>query len=291
MGVKAALSKAYAHWVSVQKKKVYQNPVGAQQKEFDKLVAKGRETLFGADHKFEEIEDYESFKARVPIRDYEALQPYIERIKQGEKNVLWPGIPLYFCKTSGTTSGTKYIPLTKDSMPNHLDSARNALLSYIAETGKTDFVSGKMIFLQGSPALDKLSCGIPYGRLSGIVANHVPSYLQANRMPSYSTNCIEDWETKVAAIVEETLPENMSLISGIPSWVQMYFEKVLAKTGAKNVAEVFPGFSLFVFGGVNFGPYKERFEALIGKKIPSIELFPASEGFIAYQDSQVHDGR
>jgi hypothetical protein len=208
----------------------------------------------------------------------------------GERDVLYPGLPIYFCKTSGTTSGVKYIPITKESMPNHLNSARNALLSYIAETGNASFVDGKMIFLQGSPKLDKLASGIAFGRLSGIVANHVPSYLLKNRMPSYSTNCIEDWETKVEAIVNETKVQDMRLISGIPSWVQMYFEKLLEHSKAKTVTEVFPNFSLFVYGGVNFEPYRKNFESLIGRAIPSIELYPASEGFIAYQDSQFHEG-
>jgi hypothetical protein len=218
------------------------------------------------------------------------LTNYIQRVKSGEHDVLWPGLPLYFCKTSGTTSGTKYIPLTKDSLPNHIGSARNALFAYIAETGNADFVSGKMIFLQGSPVLDQLPSGIPVGRLSGIVANHVPKYLQKNRMPSYDTNCIEDWETKVNAIADETIPADMTLISGIPSWVQMYFEVLLKRTNRTNIREIFPNFNLFVYGGVNFEPYRARFEQLIGKALPTIELYPASEGFIAFQSSQKDNG-
>jgi hypothetical protein len=214
----------------------------------------------------------------------------MERAKAGELSVLWPGMPKYFCKTSGTTSGTKYIPLTQASLPNHIGSARNALLNYIGETGKSNFVDGKMIFLQGSPELDRLDSGIPFGRLSGIVANHVPAYLQKNRMPSYATNCIEDWETKVNRIVDETSKQDMRLISGIPSWVQMYFELLLEKTGRQTIKEIFPNFELFVFGGVNFAPYKSRFAELIGEEIPTIELYPASEGFLAYQDSQQAEG-
>jgi hypothetical protein len=215
----------------------------------------------------------------------------VEQVLEGKSNVLWPGKPIYLCKTSGTTSGAKYIPLTKASMPNHIDSARNALFSYIAESGSADFVDGKMIFLQGSPRMDKHPVAkIPLGRLSGIVANHVPSYLQKNRMPSYKTNCIEDWEMKLDAIVEETLKEDMRLISGIPSWVQMYFERLLEKTGKSTVKEIFPNFSLFVYGGVNYEPYRARFEKLIGESIPSIELYPASEGFIAWQDKPKSEG-
>jgi hypothetical protein len=254
------------------------------------LLHTSSNTAFGADHKFNSVSNHAEWTDAVPVRDYEELVPYMERAKAGELSVLWPGMPKYFCKTSGTTSGTKFIPLTQASLPNHIGSARNALLNYIGETGNAKFVDGKMIFLQGSPELSRLDSGIPYGRLSGIVANHVPAYLQKNRMPSYATNCIEDWETKINRIVEETCKQDMRLISGIPSWVQMYFELLLEKTGKQTIKEIFPNFELFVFGGVNFAPYKSRFAELIGEEIPTIELYPASEGFLAYQDSQEAEG-
>lgn len=272
-------------------KRIYKwagHPVKTQQKVFRKLIANARNTAFGNDHHFNKIISYHDFKEHVPIRDYEALKPYIEQILNGKSNILWKGKPLYFAKTSGTTSGAKYIPLTKESMPCHIKAARNALLMYIAEKGNADFVNGKLIFLQGSPIVNEKN-GIKTGRLSGIVAHYVPSYLQKNRMPSWETNCIEDWETKVDAIVDETLKEDMTLISGIPSWVQMYFEKLTAKTD-KTIIEIFPNFNLFVYGGVNYEPYRNKFEKLIGKKVDSIELFPASEGFFAFQDKQAEKG-
>ncbi len=289
MGIKAALSKPFAKITAKKIKRESLRAVDLQEKVFLSLIGKAKNTVFGKDHHFEKIRTYEDFKKNVPVRDYEKLKPYMERVVNGEENILWPGKPLYLCKTSGTTSGTKYIPLTKESMSNHIDSAKNALLCYIAETGKAAFVDGKMIFLQGSPELQTKN-GIPIGRLSGIVANHVPKYLQKNRMPSYKINCIDDWETKVNAIAGETMKEDMRLISGIPSWVQMYFEILSQKNGGKNISEIFPHFSLFVYGGVNFEPYRARFEKLIGKKVDSIELYPASEGFIAYQDSQKEKG-
>lgn len=289
MGLKSKLSVLFARYI-VSKQKVWMNnPIATAQSDFNKLIVKGKKTAFGSDHNFDEIQNYDDFKKRVPIRDYEGLKPYIERVLDGEKDVLWPGLPIYFCKTSGTTSGSKYIPLTKDSMPNHIHSARNALLHYIVDSGNSNFVDGKMIFLQGSPILNKKG-KIPMGRLSGIVANYVPNYLQNNRMPSYNTNCIEDWEGKVDKIVDETLFEDMRLISGIPSWVQMYFEKLIQSSGRSSIKEIFPKFSLFVYGGVNYEPYREHFEKLIGDSIDSIELFPASEGFIAYQDKQDEKG-
>ena len=288
MSIKSIAAKLLAKKVQ---KHIYDwaaEPEKTQQKVFKQLILQARDTVFGKNHHFEKITTYDDFKKYVPVRDYEALKPYIEQIIEGKSDVVWPQKPLYFAKTSGTTSGAKYIPITKESMPHHISAARNALLLYIAETGKADFINGKMIFLQGSPIIGEKN-GIKTGRLSGIVAHYVPKYLQKNRMPSWETNCIEDWETKVDAIIEETVKENMTLISGIPSWVQMYFEKLTAKTG-KNISEIFPNFNLFVYGGVNYEPYRNKFEKLIGKKVDSIELFPASEGFFAFQDKQQEKG-
>ena len=290
MGIKAVISRPVAGLAMKKFYRAYQNPVVSQLAVMQQLLDQSSVTAFHKDHHLHDVKTYADFSAAVPVRDYEQFIPYIDRIKKGEKDVLWKGLPLYFCKTSGTTAGTKYIPLTKESLPNHIGSARTALFSYIAETGKSAFVDGKMIFLQGSPIMEKLPSGIPFGRLSGIVANHVPAYLQKNRMPSFATNCIEDWETKVNAIVDETMKEDMRLISGIPSWVQMYFEMLLKKANRTNVREIFPNFDLFVYGGVNFEPYRARFEELIGGSIDVIELYPASEGFIAFQNSQQDDG-
>jgi len=255
---------------------------------FKSLIKDGRSTVFGKDHLFYQVSDHAGFAQAVPLRDYEQFKPYIEQIKQGKQNVLWKGRPLYFAKTSGTTSGVKYIPITKDSIPNHINTARNALLCYMAETGNTSFASGKLIFLSGSPELERLG-DIPTGRLSGIVNHHVPSYLRSNQLPSYETNCIEDWETKLDRIVEETINQDMTLISGIPPWMQMYFDRLEARSG-KKIANLFPHFSVMVQGGVNFEPYKARLYESIGKKIDTIELFPASEGFFAFQDSQQAEG-
>ena len=288
MGLKAALSKPFAKYIS---KKVYKEAARAvelQDATMKMLVDKAKNTAFGKDHNFASIKNYEDFKKAIPVKDYEGIKHYIERIKHDEENVLWPGLPMYFSKTSGTTSGVKYIPISKESMPHHITAARNAILLYIAETGKAEFVDGKMIFLQGSPELDN-TYKTPTGRLSGITAHHIPRYLQKNRKPSYETNCIGDWETKLDAIIEETVNEDMRVISGIPPWVQMYFERIQAKTG-KQIKDVFPNFSLFVQGGVNYRPYQPIMEKIIGKSIPTVEVYPASEGFIAYQDSQKHDG-
>jgi hypothetical protein len=288
MNIKSILAIPIAKKVVSKIYKQTNNAVNVQNKLLRKLVKEAKNTAFGKDHNFSKITSYTQFKTQIPIRDYEDLKPYIERVVAGETNVLWKGKPLYFAKTSGTTSGTKYIPLTKESMPTHISAARNALLHYIKETNQAEFLNGKMIFLQGSPELGEKN-GIKTGRLSGISAHYVPQYLLKNRLPSWQTNCIEDWETKVEAIIDETIHENMTLIGGIPSWVQMYFERIVERTG-KKVGEVFPNFNLFVYGGVNYEPYRNKFENLIGRKVDAIELYPASEGFISYQDSQFEKG-
>ena len=288
MSIKSFFAIPFAKSVTKKVKKWADKPHETQKKVFKNLIAKGGNTAFGKDHDFENIHSYSDFKKRVSVQDYEGLRAYVDRIVAGESDVLWPGKPLYFAKTSGTTSGAKYIPITKDSMPTHIKAAKDALLFYIVEKNDASFVNGKMIFLQGSPVLEDKN-GVKLGRLSGIVAHYIPQYLLKNRLPSWETNCIEDWDTKVNAIVEETIDQDMSVISGIPSWVQMYFEKLIEKTG-KSISELFPNFNFFIYGGVNFEPYKNKFESLIGKKIDYIELYPASEGFIAYQDSLTAEG-
>ncbi|WP_295767251.1 GH3 auxin-responsive promoter family protein [uncultured Mucilaginibacter sp.] len=289
MGLKSVLSKWFAAWVNRDINYMRQNGIALQQKTMQQLIAQAKNTAFGSDHQFQNITTYEDFKRNIPVRDYEDLRPYIDRVVNGEANVTWPGKPAYLAKTSGTTSGVKYIPISKESMPEHIKAARNALLSYIHETGKADFVDGKMIFLQGSPIMSKKH-GIDVGRLSGIVAHHVPGYLQKNRLPSYEVNCIEDWEQKVDAIVDETNNKDMHLISGIPPWCQMYFDRLSAKSGGKKIKDIFPNFKLFVYGGVNYEPYRARIEESIGFAIDTIETYPASEGFIAFQDSQKDKG-
>jgi hypothetical protein len=288
MSIKSFAAKIYANWTRRQINQWAVKPIETQQRVFRTLINEAKDTAFGKDHKFEMISTPQEFTEQVPVRDYEELKPYINRVVQGEKDILWPGKPLYFAKTSGTTSGAKYIPLTKASMPTHIAAARNAILCYIAETGKSSFVDGKMIFLQGSPELTEKN-GIKLGRLSGIVAHFVPAYLQKNRLPSWEVNCIDDWETKVNAIVKETINEDMTIISGIPSWVQTYFEK-LADASGKPIGKLFKNLELFIYGGLNYEPYRPKFEQLIGRPINSIELYPASEGFFAFQDSQKDNG-
>ena len=290
MSIKSFLAKIYARKLVRKLHRQQLHAIGIQAQILADLIIKAKHTQFGLAHQFDQIANYETFKSLVPVRDYEDFQePFLKDLIAGKPNVLWPGKPIYFCKTSGTTSGVKYIPITKDSMQHHINAAKTALLCYINETGNADFLNGKLIFLQGSPLLNQ-QAGIATGRLSGIVAHHVPAYLQANRLPSFETNCIEDWETKLDAIVAETFHQDMTLISGIPPWVQMYFDKLIQQSNGQAIKDIFKNFSLFVYGGVNFEPYRAKIEQSIGKKIDTIETYPASEGFIAFQDTQNEAG-
>jgi hypothetical protein len=288
MGIRSIIIKPLAKWITKKNLAWINNPVETQEKVRKYLIQNARKTVFGKEHHFEKIKSYEDFKKYIPIQDYEGIKNYIERIKTGESDVLWKGKPLYFAKTSGTTSGTKYIPITKESIPYHINSARDALFAYVAETNNAKVFDKKMIFLSGSPEIDEVN-GIYIGRLSGISNHHVPNWLKTNQLPSYTTNCMDDWEAKVDKIVEETANQDMGLISGIPPWVQMYFDKLIAKKNEK-IQSIFPNFSLFVYGGVNFEPYKAKIYESIGNTVDSIETYPASEGFIAYQNSQKDKG-
>lgn len=288
MKIKSFLAKPYANYIYKQIRKNMLTAPADQEKVFQSLIKTGLKTEFGKDHHFDKIKNHRDFVKNIPIREYEDFKEYIEKIKQGKHNVLWKGVPIYFAKTSGTTSGIKYIPITKDSIPNHINTARDALLCYMAQTGNTQFANGKMIFLSGSPDLERVG-GIPTGRLSGIVNHHIPRYLRSNQLPTFETNCIEDWETKLEKIVQETVDEKMTLISGIPPWMQMYFDELVKKTG-KKIKDIFPDFSVMVQGGVNYEPYKSKIVETIGKEIDTIELYPASEGFFAFQDSQKDEG-
>lgn len=281
------IAKSFASYIISKNQFWIKNPIQAQSKTFEYLINNGQKTLFGQQYFLKEIRSYEEFKQSIPVSDYEEFKIYIDRIIKGESDVIWPGKPIYFSKTSGTTSGIKNIPIFRNAIKTHINSARDSILQYILNSGDTNFIKGKQMFIQGSPVL-KTKKGIKVGRLSGIVAHHVPFYLRSSRMPSWDVNCIDDWEEKINAIVEETINQNMTLISGIPPWVKMYFEKIIEKSGQK-VANVFKNFSLFIYGGVSFKPYKKIFDELIGRNVNSIELYPASEGFFAYQDQLDND--
>jgi len=289
MGWKSRAIKPFARTISAKIRKDAANAVSDQQKIFQSIVKKSKQTAFGTDHDFASIKSFKDFSAQVPIVTYEQLQPYITRVVKGEANVLWPGKPSYLAKTSGTTSGVKYIPITKASLPNHMNTARNALLSFAYRKKRMSIFDGKLIFMSGSPVLQD-KAGMKIGRLSGIVNHEIPKWALSNQIPTYETNCIEDWEPKLDVMAAEPIGTDLRLVSGIPPWVQMFYETLLKKTGKETIKELFPNFQIFAYGGVNFSPYKQSLKKLVGFDIPSFETYPASEGFIAFQDESNEDG-
>ncbi|MFT4567130.1 MAG: hypothetical protein ACI9FN_002094 [Saprospiraceae bacterium] len=287
--MKSLLIRPYARYLARQVAKERKSAVEDQSTILKQLVKKGQSTAFGRDHDFQNIVSVKDFQERVSIRDYEGLKNYFDRVAKGETDVLYPGLPKYLAKTSGTTSGVKYIPITHDSLPNHINTARKALMAYASKDKNSKVFDGKVMFISGSPTLSTTG-GVSTGRLSGIVNHEIPSWLKGNQLPTYSTNCIDDWEKKLDRIVEETKTQDLRLISGIPPWVQMFFERLLEATGQKHIIDVFPNLQVFMYGGVNYEPYRQVIESLIGKRIDSVELYPASEGFIAYQDKIENEG-
>lgn len=289
MSIKSFVTKYYAKYKAKEFYRMANQAVECQNIIFEDLIDFAKDTYFGKAHQFASIKTYEDFKEAVPIRTYEDGKHFFDLAVEGKSNILWPGKPLYFAKTSGTTSGSKLIPITQESIHNHITGAKMVLLCSTYHRNTSDFVNGKMIFMSGSPTLENIN-GVLTGRLSGIVNHHIPNYLQKNQVPSWETNCIEDWEKKVDAIVNETIGIDMTLISGIPPWVLMYFERLLEKTGKQTIKEVFPNFDIFVQGGVNYEPYRAKLDSIIGGKIAMLETYPSSEGFIAFQDTIDFEG-
>lgn len=282
MGIISLLAKPIGRYIHRQVKSMANNALQDQTRIFQYLIQKGKETRFGKDHHFDQVRSILNFQTRVPIRDYEQMKDYISEIKSGKSDVLWPGKPLYFAKTSGTTSGVKYIPISKESMQYHFSSARNAVFNYAVQINDFSYLDGKLIFLSGSPETELVG-GIPTGRLSGLVNLHIPSLFKKSQLPSFETNCIEDWDTKLNKILDECIGQDLRLISGIPPWVKMFADRILEKTGKETIREVFPNLKMLVSGGVNFAPYKKHYENLFGERIPRVDTYPASEGFIGFQ--------
>jgi len=246
------------------------------------ILKRGARSLFARDLNLSKKTTYHKFKQNTPITDYEYIKPYVRKISEGKKNVLTQGAPAYFAITSGTTSGTKYIPLTKEMMSFQTQAIKELLLLYAYQANSYIISNVGMMFIQGSPEL-KYFNQIPYAKLSGIAARHIPFFLKKNRYPSMKTNCISNWSEKISKIVEETHNKDMSIIGGIPPWVLTYFESLLNYTNKKNVLDVFPNLKLYIHGGTCFDSYRDSFLNFCGN-IDTLEVYPASEGFFAYQN-------
>lgn len=282
MGIKSTIIKPIAKRINSKIEKDQRHAIEHQDRIRNSNCKFASKTSFGKDYNLSAIKSYEEFRTQIPILNYEKIKNYMDRVLLGEKDVLWPGRPSYIVGTAGTTSGIKYIPLSKQSIPYHFGTARNATMSFAYKNNVVDIFDGNLLFLSGSPKLDKIG-GIPTGRLSGIVNHQVPQWMRRNQVPSYDTNIISDWEEKVTSIIKEVHQKDLRMISGIPPWVSMFMEQLIDYTGKDSVMNVFQNLRLFIYGGMNYEPYRHKMERLIGKSLLSLETYPATEGFIAFQ--------
>jgi hypothetical protein len=267
-------------------------PVHVQEQLLRDLLAKGVETEYGHKYRFDLIHSAKEFSTRVPLSNYAALKPYIERMRSGEKNILWPGKVQWYAKSSGTTSGvSKYIPVSKESIEDcHFSGGRFELALYCNVVPETKIFEGLGLRLGGSTEIQ--SEGKSHsGDLSAILIQNIPLWAELRSAPSSDTALMSDWEKKIDAIIDEAIEQNITSLWGVSSWFLVLFKKVLERTGKNHLLEVWPNLELFAHGGVNFAPYEEQFRALMpGNQVTFMENYNASEGFFAVQDDPTQDG-
>lgn len=265
------------------------DPAPVQEELLKELVSKGRKTTFGREHGFAAINCVADYQERVPLREYLAFKPYWDRLLEGATDVTWPGRISRFALTSGTTAGNKLIPVSREGIRSFLRAGRDVLNFYLQATEDTDLFKGKFLYLGGSTELKPAAHGIQMGDLSGIMAKAMPSFVERFRLPSAEANLIPDWEKKLEVVAKESVNADVRGISGTPSWVLCLFQRVFelkrAEGGrAETLADVWPNLSFMVHGGTSFEPYRKTFGDLFGKTVQTIEVYPASEGFIGIQD-------
>jgi len=263
---------------------VNKTPLKTQEKVFKYLIKKGENTLFGIDHFFNNINNYQDFIKQVPLRSYEDLFPYIEKIRLGEKNILWPGNTKLFAKSSGTTNAkSKFIPLSKEALHNcHYKGGKDMLALYLNNNNNSNFFNGKGIIIGGS---QNIGVNFIDGDLSAILLNNFPFWVNMHRVPDLKTAIMKDWNKKLAKITNQSIKQNITNLSGVPSWMLILLNNIISTTGANNISEVWPNLELYMHGGINFSPYKNQFDKLIpSNKMNYLEIYNASEGFFAIQD-------
>jgi len=268
------------------------NPIKTQKKVFSKLLSKGKNTAFGKEHHFNTITKYSHFKNNIPIRTYEEFSAFIERVRNGEKNVLWPGETKWFSKSSGTTNAqSKFIPITKESLLEcHFKGGKDMLSLYGNNFPFSDMYNGKGLMLGGT-IKESEKGNYKDGDLSAILLDEFPFWVNYHRVPDIETALMEDWEGKLERIAQQAVKENITNLTGVPSWMLILLKRVLAISGKKNISEVWPKLELYMHGGVNFEPYREQFKTLIpSEKMNYLEGYNASEGFIGIQDKSPSEG-
>jgi GH3 auxin-responsive promoter len=268
------------------------NPLDAQREVLQDLVTSAQYTEFGRKYNFSELFNVRDFKEAIPIHDYEDLKPYIERIMRGEQNILWNTPVYWFAKSSGTTSDkSKFIPISDESLEDgHFKASKDVLSLYYQFKPDSELLTGKGLLIGGSHSINPMNTEAQYGDLSAVLFQNSPFWAHWLRTPDLSIALMDEWESKIEKIAAATIKENVTSVSGVPTWTLVLFKRILEITGKKTIAEVWPSLELYLHGGVSFTPYKEQFQRLIGKDINYLEMYNASEGFFAAQDIPGEEG-
>jgi hypothetical protein len=262
------------------------HPIDAQREVLQDLVTSAQYTEFGRKYNFSNLFTLRDFKASVPIHEYDDIKPYIERIMKGEQNILWNTPVYWFAKSSGTTSDkSKFIPISDESLQDgHYKASKDVLSLYYQYYPESALLTGKGLIIGGSHNINPLNAEAQYGDLSAVLLQNSPFWGHWIRTPDLSIALMDEWESKIEKLAESTIKENVTSISGVPTWTLVLLKRILEITGKQSISEVWPSLELYMHGGVSFTPYKEQFHKVIGKKINYLEMYNASEGFFAAQD-------
>lgn len=268
------------------------DPVRAQSILWQHLIAAGQYTEFGRSHHFQQIQSLAQYKKQIPINDYADLKPFIDRMMQGEENILWNSPIKWFAKSSGTTSDkSKFIPVSEESLKeNHYRASKDVLSFYYASHPDSDLLTGKGLVIGGSHQINNLNEDVQYGDLSAVILQNSPFWSNWLRTPDLSIALMEEWESKIEKLARTTIYENVTSMAGVPTWLIVLLKRILEITGKTTIKEVWPSLELYLHGGVSFVPYKQQFEKLIGSPINYLEMYNASEGFFAAQDNIDEEG-
>ncbi|WP_332735868.1 GH3 auxin-responsive promoter family protein [Flavihumibacter sp.] len=268
------------------------DPIAAQREVLQELVTSAQYTAFGRQYGFNHLFNIRTFKQTVPVHEYEDLKPYIDRMMGGEDHVLWNTPIRWFAKSSGTTSDkSKFIPVSEESLEeNHFQGAKDVLTMYYGYNPDSDLLSGKGLVIGGSHQVSQVSEEINYGDLSAVLLQNSPFWGSWIRTPELSIALMDEWESKIEQLALATIPENVTSISGVPTWTLVLMKRILEMTGKSSISEIWPNLELYMHGGVSFVPYRDQFRKIIGKDIHFLEMYNASEGFFAAQDSPDSDG-
>jgi hypothetical protein len=268
------------------------NPIDTQREVLQDLVTHGQYTEFGRKYGFKELFNIRKFKQNVPIHEYNDLKPYIDRLMQGEENLLWNTPVDWFAKSSGTTSDkSKFIPITQESLEGcHFQAAKDVLTLYYNYNTESDLLTGKGLVIGGSHQISKINEDKQYGDLSAVLLQNTPMWANWIRTPELSIALMDEWENKIEMLAQSTLQEDVTSISGVPTWTMILIKRILEITGKATLKEVWPNLELYIHGGVSFLPYREQFEKIIGEGCTYLEMYNASEGFFAAQDDPAEEG-